>query len=226
MFYSFVCGSFHHQEGDDESWIRPVSTPKRSRRKRDNENPYSTRGLDQFYALLAELEEKRQRIYSQMGNRGVVRFVYKNSNYCVPLVVKPKDKKEEKIKPATISDHQPRRDKLQTTSESDRKIKKEKSISWNDALQNLRRPSHYIPAVIILILVSLVCFGRSVAILCTCIGWYTVSATSEEGSNLRTSMKKKNYVGKLSENKAVTGKLSSPKSKKFGATREKFPQSI
>ncbi|GMI85071.1 hypothetical protein like AT1G59590 [Hibiscus trionum] len=214
MFYPFVCGAFRHQEGDDDFWIEP----RKSRRKRDSKNPYSTRGLDQFSALLAELEEKRQQIYSQMGTRGTVRFVYKNSNDCVPLVVKLKDKKDDRIKSGTTNDHQPQMDgpevtdKLQTPSGSDRKLEKKKSFSWNVKLQNLRRPSHYIPAVIILILLSLVLFGRSVAILCTCIGWYVVSTTSEEGSNSRTSMKKNNYVRKLSENKDVSGKVSSPKS--------------
>ncbi|KAL4340229.1 hypothetical protein GQ457_08G009130 [Hibiscus cannabinus] len=209
MFYPFVCGAFHHQEGDDDSWIRPVSTPRKSRRKRDIKNPYSTRGLDQFTALLAELEEKRQQIYSQVGTQGIVRFVYKNYNDCVPLVVKLKDKNDEKIESGATNHHRPQRGvsevigKHQTPSGPDRKIKKKKSFSWNAKLQNLRRPSHYIPAVIILILLSLVFFGRSVAILCTCIGWYMVSTISEEGSNLRTSMKKKNYVRKSSENKML-----------------------
>ncbi|KAK8651588.1 hypothetical protein V6N13_141186 [Hibiscus sabdariffa] len=150
-----------------------------------------------FTALLAELEEKRQWIYSQMGTQDIVRFVYKNSNDCVPLVVKLKDEKDDKIESGATNNHRPQRGvsevtgKLQTPSGPDRKIEKKKSFSWNAKLQNLRRPSHYIPAVIILILLSLVFFGRSVAILCTCIGWYMVSTISEEGSNLRTSMKKK-----------------------------------
>ncbi|XWS58595.1 hypothetical protein CRYUN_Cryun08bG0048000 [Craigia yunnanensis] len=234
MLYPCVCGAFHHQEeDDDEFWISPVSTPRKPRRKKDSKNPYSTRGLDQFSALLAELEEKRQRIYSQMGSQGIVRFVYKNSNDCVPIVVKLKDKKEEKNKPGNTKDHQPKRyvsevlDKLQTPSKSNIKVekkKKKKSLSWNVKLQNLRTPSYYIPAVIILILLFLVFFGRSVSILCTCIGWYIVPTISGEGSNLKTSMKKKDYVRKLSENRLVSGKLSSAKSNKFGAIRDKSPQ--
>ncbi|XVF06704.1 hypothetical protein REPUB_Repub06bG0073500 [Reevesia pubescens] len=231
MFCPFLCGSFHHQEEEDddaEFWISPVSTPRKSRRKKDSKNPYSTRGLDQFSALLDELEEKRRQIYSQMGSQGIVRFVYKNSNDCVPVVVKLKDKKEEKNKPANSKDHQPERyvseviDKLPTPSESEQKIEeKNRSFSWNVKLQNLERPSYYIPAVIILILLFLVFFGRSVAILCTCIGWYIVPTISGESSNLRTSMKKKDYVRKLSGNKLASGKLSSPKSNKFGAIRDK-----
>ena len=211
MFSPCVCGAFHHQEeDDDEFWISPVSTPRKSRRKRDSKNPYSTRGLDQFSALLAELEEKRQQIYSQMGTQGIVRFVYRNSNDCVPVVVKLKAKKEEKNKPGNSKDHQPERyvseviHKLPNPSESDKKIEKKKSFSWNVELQNLRRPFYYIPAVIVLILLFLVLFGRSVAILCTCIGWYIVPIISEEGSNLRTSMKKKDYVRKLSGNRVPT----------------------
>ena len=211
MFYSFFCGALHHQEEGDEFWYSPVSKRRKSRRKRDSKNPYSTRGLDQFSALLAELEEKRQQIYSQMGTQGIVRFVYRNSNDCVPVVVKLKDKKEEKNKPGNTEDHQPERyvsevlDKLQTPSESDKEVdKKKKSFSWNVKLQNLRRPSYHIPAVIILILLFLVLFGRSVAILCTCIGWYIVPTISGEDSNLRTSMKKKDYVRKLSGNRVPT----------------------
>ncbi|XP_007029922.2 PREDICTED: uncharacterized protein LOC18599763 [Theobroma cacao] len=232
MFYPFFCGAFHHQkEDDDELWSTPASTPKKSRRKKDSKNPYSTRGLDQFSALLAELEEKRQQIYSQMGSEGIVRFVYKNSNDCVPVVVKLKDKKEEKNKTEDTKDHHPEScvsevvEKLPTPPESDEKIEQKKSFSWNIVKsQDWRRPSYYIPAVIISILLFLVFFGRSVAILCTCMGWYVVPTISGEGSNLRTSMKKKDYVRKLSGNKMVSGKLSSPKNNKFGAIRDKSPR--
>ncbi|XVE62460.1 hypothetical protein DITRI_Ditri06bG0119900 [Diplodiscus trichospermus] len=226
MFYPCVCGAFHHQEEDgDEFWISPVSTPRKSRRKKDIKNPYATRGLDRFSALLAELEEKRHHIYSQMGSQGIVRFVYNNSNDCVPVVVKFKDKKEEKNKPGNYTkDHQPERyvselEKLETPSESDKKIEKKNSFS----LQKLRKPSYHIPAAIILVLLFLVFFGRSVAILCTCIGWYIVPTITSEGSNLKASMKKKGYARKLSRNKSASGKLSSPKSDKFGAIRDKSP---
>ncbi|XVF42678.1 hypothetical protein PTKIN_Ptkin01aG0383900 [Pterospermum kingtungense] len=227
MFYPFLCGAFHHQEDDDELGHSQVSTPRKSRGKKDTKNPYSTRGLDQFSALLAELEEKKQQIYSRMGSQGVVRFVYKNSNECVPIVIKLKDKEEEKNKDHELDQLRyvsQARDKLPTPSESDKKTekttKKKKCFSWNAKLQNLRRPSCYIPAVIILILLFLVFFGRSFAIICTCIVWYIVPTISGEGSNLRTSMKKKAYVKKLSGNKLVSGKLSSPKSHKFGATKD------
>ncbi|KAK8546491.1 hypothetical protein V6N13_067706 [Hibiscus sabdariffa] len=216
MFYPFLCGSFHHQEEEDGDESRPSSparSPRKSKRSRkDAKNPYSTRGLDQFSALLAELEEKRQKIYSQTGSQSLVRFVYKNSNDCVPVVINLKDKKEEKTKPGntkeryvpgTISN------KLQTPPESDTKEKKKKKrFSWESMeFENLRKPSYYIPAIIILILLFLFLFGRSVAILCTCVGWYIVPTINGEGSNLRTSMKKKDYARRLSGNKSVLSKV-------------------
>ncbi|XWS57926.1 hypothetical protein CRYUN_Cryun09bG0214900 [Craigia yunnanensis] len=205
----FLCGAFHHQEEDDKFWYSPVSYTPRKSRKKDSKNPYSTLGLDQFSALLVEHEEKRQQIYSQMGSQCIVRFVYKNSNDCVPVVVKLKAKKEGKNEPGNRKDRQPERYiseviyKLPIPSESDKKIEKKKSFSWNVKLQNLRRPFYYIPAVIVLILLFLVFVGRSVAILCICIGWYIFPIISEEGSTLRTSMKKKDYVRKLSGNRLI-----------------------
>ncbi|KAK8639143.1 hypothetical protein V6N13_137536 [Hibiscus sabdariffa] len=200
-----LCGSgtFHRQEeedGDDIWSTSPVCSPRKSKRKKDSKNPYSTRGLDRFTALLEELEEKRQKIYSQTGSQSLVRFVYKNANDYVPIVVNLKDKNEEKIKPENTKERYVSEaiNKLQISSEPDKnmdmKAKKTKTerLTWKIVeFQNLRKPSYYIPAIIILILLFLTFVGRSVAILCTCVGWYMVPTINGEGSNLRTSMKKK-----------------------------------
>ncbi|XWS24105.1 hypothetical protein CRYUN_Cryun28dG0072500 [Craigia yunnanensis] len=243
MFQPFICGAFNHQEEDDhELWSSPSSTPRKSRRNsfckshnKDNKNPYSNRGLDQFSALLAELEEERQKIYSQTGSQDIsfVRFMYKNSTDCVPIVVKLKDKKEEeKKKPVDTKDHQPgmnidsevlgkhpieildegkevikKISRLQSVSEKTEK--KKKSFSWNMEFQKWRRPSYYLPAFLVLILLLLVFFGRSVSILFTCMGWYIVPTIQGESSNkVRRSMKKKDYVRKSNENKS--GAVRSP----------------
>ncbi|KAE8664725.1 Detected protein of unknown function [Hibiscus syriacus] len=202
MFYPFLCGAVHHQEeeDDDEIWsTSPVCSPRKSKRKKDTKNPYSKRGLDQFTALLAELEEKRRKIYSKTGSQSLVRFVYNNSNDCVPVVINLKDKNEDKTKPGNTKERcapEPI-NKLQTPSESDTKVKKmkvkkKKRFSWSSVeFQNLRKPSYSIPGIIILILLFLMLFGRSAAVLCTCVGWYVVPTINGEGSNLRTSMKKK-----------------------------------
>ncbi|XP_038990691.1 uncharacterized protein LOC120113692 [Hibiscus syriacus] len=206
MFYPFLCGAFHHQEEEEEEegngiWsTSPARSPRKSKRKKDTKNPYSTRGLDQFSALLAELEEKRQKIYSQTGSQSLVRFVYNKSNDCVPVVINLQDNNN----PIMV------KTKVQTPSESDKNIdvkskkRKKKRFSW----KNLRKPSYYIPVIVILILLFLMFVGRSVAILCTCVGWYIVPTINGEGSNMRRSMKKKDYVRRESGNKLISGKLS------------------
>ncbi|XVE95035.1 hypothetical protein REPUB_Repub02eG0061400 [Reevesia pubescens] len=248
MFQPCICGSFNHQEEDDhELWNSPNSTPRKSRRNsfskshnKENKNPYSNRGLDKFSVLLAELEEKRQKIYSETGSENIsfVRFMYKDSTDFVPIVVKLKDKKEEeKKKPVDTKVHQPviknidsevldkhpiegkevmkEISRLQPVNEmTEKKKKKKSSFSWNMELHKWRRPSYYLPIFLVLILFLLVFFGRSVTILFTCIGWYIVPIIQGQSSNKvrRSSMKKKDYVRKLSDTKlgAVREQNSSP----------------
>lgn len=98
----FVCGSFGSQmEEDIEELLNPCSTHRRTTRKsRDSKNPYANRGLDKFYALLAELEDKKQKIYTQKGSGDIslVRFVYSTSNDWKPVIVKVKDRKKQQKK--------------------------------------------------------------------------------------------------------------------------------
>ncbi|KAK6245905.1 hypothetical protein QQP08_023046 [Theobroma cacao] len=265
MFQPFICGgTVNHQEEDDDDqfWSSPNSTPRKSRRNgfcknnhKDNKNPYSNRGLDKFSALLAELEEKRQKIYSQTGSQDIsfVRFTYKNSADCVPIVVKLKDKREEekimkpvdaKGQPGTnidseVLDKHPietldegkevikKISRLQAVSEkTEKKKKNKKSSSWNMELQKWRRPSYYLPAFVVLILLLLVFFGRSVTILFTCIGWYIVpTIQGESSSNVRRSLKKKGYGTKSSANKLVSEGFSPPKSNKSSPVRDQHRKS-
>ncbi|KAJ0024076.1 hypothetical protein Pint_08640 [Pistacia integerrima] len=197
-------------------------------------NPYSTRGLDKFSALLAELEEKKQKIYSQRGSEDIslVRFVYKDTDDFVPIVVKVKKEKTKSvddIKETPVQHESETVDKfLVDQSKDDRIITKKKSFSWNDIkLNNWRRPSYYLPAAIILILLFLVFFGRSFAILCTSIGWYMVpTLQGENSSNEISQERKKKYVRRMSEIKTVSNELSSPKSSKnCGAVKVQSPKS-
>ncbi|KAL4283856.1 hypothetical protein GQ457_16G015390 [Hibiscus cannabinus] len=229
MFQPLICGAFNHQEDDDnELWSSPNSTPRRSRKtkshNKDSKNPYSNRGLDKFSALLSELEDKKQKIYLQTGSQDIslVRFMYKNSTDVVPVVVKLKDKKEEpKTIPVETKDHhQPEvkhpmqtlnaaKDAIKKTSrlqpDSENKKNKKNRFSW-------RRPSYYLPAFFVLILVLLVFFGRSVSILFTCVGWYIVPTIQGESySKVSRAMKKKDYVQKSTDkSEAVRSKYSSP----------------
>lgn len=223
---TFICGAgtIHHKDDDEEQLKSPISTPKKS--KKGSKNPYSTRGLDKFSALLSELEEKKEKIYSQNGSKDIsfVRFVYKNSDDCIPIVVKQKDEKKfEKKSSETKSKSPPLGARTpeskisnkvenrvkQVKTETDKKKGKKRSFSW-------RRPSYYLPVVIVLILLLLVFFGRSAVTLFTCIAWYMVPTLLGDGSNVRKSTQN---VRKLSDNRLAVAS-SSPKS----VARNKSPE--
>ena len=77
------------------------------------------------------------------------------------------------------------------------------------------------PAVVMLILVFLVVFGRSVATLCTCVVWYVVPTLSEyydsskpRNKSMMMNSKKRDYVrGWLNDVKMVNPEdLASPRS--------------
>ena len=226
MLNPFICGTgtFNKEEEVDNS---PCSSPRKSsRRKYNNKNPYSTRGLDKFSALLSDLDEKRQKIYSQVGSESIslVRFVYSNSNDCVPIVVKLRDKKEDKTKNFRYVKDNNHVSATHTNSEavdkvpvenntasleevkqprleiSNEKTKIKKRFSWNMKLDNWRRPSYYLPVIIILILFFMALFGRSFAILCTSIGWYVVPTLKDSSNTTSSTTKKKIYVRRMSEN--------------------------
>ncbi|KAM1406712.1 hypothetical protein ACFXTH_001359 [Malus domestica] len=243
MFSPFSCASFSHQvEEDDEHMISTSpQSPRKSSRSRsagliyrrhnkDSKNPYSDRGLDKFSALVADLEEKRQRIYAQMDpkDKSFVRFVFKDetdTSAPVAIVIKLKDKTK------TISDreekhanpnseafenidqsHIDKKDmkQKQPRSESDKESKKGRFSSWKMKLDEWRKPYYYLPVVVIFILVLLTLFGRSFAILCTSIFWYAVPTVKESSSNTRrpAASKKKDYVRRLSSNKMLVNEGS------------------
>lgn len=219
MLSVFFCGncSFPHQEEEEkENDSSASSPPKKS--KKSNKNPYSTRGLDKFSELLTDLEEKRQKIYSQMGTEGIslVRFVYSNSNDCVPIVVKlkkihkeGKDNKHvsvtqtnsnavDEIVEAPVPSKEVEQPKLELSNEKTEN--KKKSFSWNVKLDKWKRPSYYLPVIIILILLSLAVYGRSFAVMCTSIGWYVLPILKDSSSTKNPEPTKKNYVRRFSEN--------------------------
>ncbi|KAK3423382.1 hypothetical protein EUGRSUZ_F00084 [Eucalyptus grandis] len=257
MLTPFICGTsaFHPEEDDQLDGTSPCSSPRRSSRRsghhnnKENKNPYSTRGLDTFEALLSDLQEKRQKIYTQKGsgNISLVRFAFTSSNDCVPIVVKkdkankPRDHRSKTNGPRATGDqaarnsdaHQDKNLPDETSSEvkeasetkadhSDKKAKN-KSLEWGFMrMKNWRRPSYYMPVAIVLILLFLAVFGRSVAILCTSIGWYvvpTLHARSSSSSQKPATTKKKELGRRLSENKMVINnnrRSSSPPNNRGG----------
>ncbi|KAK4277402.1 hypothetical protein QN277_015406 [Acacia crassicarpa] len=234
MLKTFTCGTFHNEE-DDEAFYKSFdfSASPRSRRSKThgksskNNNPYSSCGRDKFSALLADLEERRQKIYSQTTNPhdiSLVRFVYTETDDFAPVVVKAKNrdlrkhKSEElkKLRPAAAVISEAVVDnnkaaikyrggaaefsKRRSNAESGRRKAEKTRVTWN----TWRRPSVYLPLVMVLILVFLIVFGRSAATLCTFIVWYIVpilSTSNTESSKSSKSAKKKEYVRAVSEKK-------------------------
>ncbi|XP_047953544.1 uncharacterized protein LOC125199629 [Salvia hispanica] len=246
----FICGSgsFSNQDegGDHEAYASPCPTPKRSRRStsfcrilgRDSgtKNPYADRGLDKFYALLADLDDKKQKIYTQRGSEEIsfVRFVYAgDSDVVKPIVVKLKEKNNS---PKSVKNFNDQRsfsaaeEAIAPAIEAKREksMRKKRSLRCKGSLkiEDLKQPHFYFPVMVVLILVFLAIYGRSFAILCTSIGWY-LAPTIAGGSGVaavsseRKPKRKKEYVRGKSEKIAVVNSEgpSSPKSVINGLNR-------
>ncbi|KAK9080194.1 hypothetical protein SSX86_001869 [Deinandra increscens subsp. villosa] len=232
---AFICGSGGNQEDNFEDLCMLPSTPQRkltrrrhsfcSRSNKDSKNPYSNRGLDKFEALLADLDGKRQKIYTQKGSEDIsfVRFVYKNANDVKPIVVKIKDQRKQEKDPKNKLDDtktpvlSPRPHPVGDTAVQLAKppiiSKKSTKISFDQLRRKLGewwRPWYSLPLVVMLILVFLVFFDRSFAIFCTSIGWYfvpTISNGQSETTKRAKKTMKKEYSRKSSE-KMVTSPRS------------------
>ncbi|KAL1218216.1 hypothetical protein V5N11_032889 [Cardamine amara subsp. amara] len=187
----------------------PCSSPKKSRK--ESKNPYSNRGLDKFSELLSELDEKRQSIYSKKLDSGgppLVRFVFTSSGECVPVVIKSsylQQKKNKKTKKDVADNNKVKTEVKESKTEEIKKTEPEteqkQSCVINENLKKIARPNHFLPVTTILVLIFLAFFGRSVAIMCTCIAWYLVPTIQEQSENRGSSfyaMKKKDFARKLS----------------------------
>lgn len=210
------CGSFSHVD----------DTPARSRRpkRKGGDNPYAGRGLDKFASVLEELEAKKEKIIAQLGPRhegAWVRFVQSSSNEWMPIIVRPKDSKvndkvpgksprfsgkKPKASAAELSPAMSPKAKKVVEGDHDEEGRKELNncFSWKDhkegGLRVLRywRPSYYCYVAFVLVLVCVVMFGRSFAIVCTSIWWYMIPALKGENTNVRKSMKMKEYGRRIS----------------------------
>ena len=239
-----------HKDKAPSAGASLTSTLKRSRKaafcsrshKNKDKNPYATRGLDKFSELLADLEEKRKKIYAQTADLediSVIRFVSRNSNDLVPILVKLRDNtKEEKTNKSSgtgsgdiVKEKQSRQnsnishdkfhaetsiamkevEKLQGSEQSSNSTKRS-FLSWKMVeFDRLRRPPYYLPVVLILVLILLAAFGRSFVILCTVIAWYVIPTLKDNSSRERPVVKKKVYAKKLSQRNLVSEGVSSPR---------------
>lgn len=215
-----LCGNL--SQVDDGPWSPRSSSHRRSRRK--EKNPYANRGLDQFKMVLEDLQARKEKIMAQVGASDpfLVRFAQENLRDWVPIIIKLREPNQQKLD-AVIGDNQPPQRSLVAVQKSpvgssatkevapthaagvpDGRKEKRSSLGVknNFMVMNMRRPSNYWPVVVILILLCLVMFGRSFAIMCTSICWYLVPTSRVGNVNLRRTMKK-NYGRRLSEKHVV-----------------------
>lgn len=199
----------------DKSW-----SPKASKKKKaDKKNPYSTRGLDKFAAVLADLEDRRAKIMANAGPQDAstsVWFMYSESSECVPILLRHNDHVSRQPMPPAVA-HAADEDLKEVIPLVGSKVEKEvikemvavserevkKRWSWRDW-----RPSYYWPLVMVLILFCLLMFGRVFAICCTSIWWYMVPTMQGEGKALRRRVKRKKDDRRMSEKSLVVAPSS------------------
>lgn len=262
MCTSFICGSFNNQEEEEDDfevlWPSPTTPSSKlrkyrfySRSRKENKNPYANRGLDKFEALLADLEDRKQKIFTQKGSHYIsfVRFVYKNSNDVKPIIVRLRDPRRHdkdhhhhkqinfkdthssplpKLQASSLDHHQnlePREDVMDGTMIEAQKAQHARPLinhvtkifRVDQLKRSLKRkfedwwmPSYNLPLFVIMVMVFLTFFGRSLAIICTSIAWYmipTIDGTLENTTTKPKKMIKNEHSRKPSDIKAI----SSPK---------------
>lgn len=218
-------------------------TPARSRRpkRKGGDNPYAGRGLDKFSAVLEELEAKKEKIIAQLGpqHEGAwVGFVQSSSNEWMPIVARHKDSKvndrvrgrsprfsgkKPKASATELSPAMSPKAKRVVEADHDQEGRKELShcFSWKVHkeegglwVSKYWRPSYYCYVAFVLVLVCVVMFGRSFAIVCTSIWWYMIPALKGENANVSKSMKIKEYGrrigGKKASGEQMMSKAGSP----------------
>ncbi|KAI3773695.1 hypothetical protein L1987_48225 [Smallanthus sonchifolius] len=207
------------------------------RKKEDKNNPYSNRGLAKYEALLAELDDKKRMIFTQKGSQYIsfVRFVYSNSNDVKPIIVRLKDPrkhdkdhyKQNNIKDTKTSSlpklqvstlditnstkigTKEARDEKASIDKVTKKIRVDQwKFNLKKKLEEWWMPSYNLPLFVILVMLFLTIFGRSLAIICTSIAWYSLPKIDGTLENTNTKkMIKNQHSRKPSENKVI----SSPK---------------
>ncbi|XP_026393405.1 uncharacterized protein LOC113288539 [Papaver somniferum] len=235
MLSHFICGNFHDEEDNEEYYPSSSSTsspnrspsPKKSsasssskrskisnfcnrhKNKKNEKNPYSSRGLDKFSLLLADLEDKRIKILDQIATTTttaqdipLIRFGYSDSKgNLVPIIIRLKNQQQKKQEPELHIDGN---DKIVEITEDIQKSNTAKlgpsPLSSPEAVKKIQKKSlldkskshickYYFGIVIVLILLCLAIYGRSFAIICMSVCWYLMPVVDK---NLNSRIKKNN----------------------------------
>ncbi|KAL5197718.1 hypothetical protein ABZP36_001230 [Zizania latifolia] len=176
------------------------------------------------------------------GNRILVRFVQSEAKGWVPIVVKlPPEEEQQKRRagckkrkqaastassspqstPPSSEPASPREGaKLSSAAAAEAPARKKAAAGggggerWTWSWGKSVRPQYYMPFVAVLLLVSLVVFGRVFAICCTSVWWYLVpilsGANGDAGSEARGVRRSTAKTGKVLAKKASDKKLPTP----------------
>ncbi|KAK1422193.1 hypothetical protein QVD17_25147 [Tagetes erecta] len=188
---AFICGYFRSQEEDTHKPTRPKHI-FRSRSHKNTTNPYANDGIEKFEALMADLDQKRHKILTEIGSEDVsiVKFIYKSPNKIKPIIIKLQDDQKRhntsSFRSTPESGHLKDVSFIKTINNGgneqvvDDHTKEMKSnYQCNMKVGEWWKPCDYFSLFLILILVLLTFFGRSFAILCVSIGWYFVPIVNE-----------------------------------------------
>lgn len=209
MCSPFSCGSFKSQEQDDfDELLSPCTTPNRSKssrnhsNRRESKNPYANQGLDKFHALLAEFEDKKKKIYTQKGSEDIsfIYFTNSNSGNWEPIIVRVKKKETDANNTKAKQMEKSSETQAKHTIEASRAVvevrqpKEELIQRPNTKVKNWRHIFGLLPVTIVLILLFLAMYGRSFAILCTTLGWYSVPMMKNKSSSSDRPKKNNEHV--------------------------------
>jgi hypothetical protein len=242
-------GSFKDVDKEGEDAGKPAAAKAKAKKGKDN--PYASRGLDKFSTVLSELEFRRERILRRAGpdvdaGHLMVRFVQSEGKGWVPVVVKlpseeeqaaadAKKKQSKKAKPTSrpatppTEPASPKEDAAKHVAPAVKAAmpaKKKKAGGsgerWSWSSGKMVRPCHYWPLALVLLLLSLVVFGRVFAICCTTIWWYLLPILSGDESLGATGLPaaKTRMSGKVAAAAAAPVALSHGKKSSSGATHE------
>jgi hypothetical protein len=242
------------EEGAGGKPAAAAKVKKACGRAKGKDNPYASRGLDKFSIVLSELESKREKILRRAGpdadaDHLMVRFVQSGAKGWVPIVVKlpheeeqhaaegkkgrqskptsrsstpptePASPKEDPAKPAHVAPA-PAKAKVAVPA----KKSKASGVRWSWAWGRKVRPCYYLPLAMVVLLLSLVVFGRVFAICCTSIWWYLLPILSGEEALCATrspvAKARKDVGNKVGEKLAVAPPPSHGKKGSSGAAHE------
>ncbi|KAI3777358.1 hypothetical protein L1987_47158 [Smallanthus sonchifolius] len=193
-----------NQEEDNYDVLWPFSstyTRKPTRRRRifgsqrnkNATNPYGDRGLDKFEALLADLDQKTQKILTGIGSDqyvSMVKSIYRSSNEIEPIVIKLQDQTKHhnmsSLSTPEYLDHEKDVSFIKRINNRCNEAKEVNTKVVDEPTQKIRsdqckrkivewwKPRYHFALFVILIL--LLFSGRSFAISIGCMSWTKVGS--------------------------------------------------